>query len=278
MSNHYETLGISKDATEKEIKQAYRALSMKYHPDKTSAEDAVDKMKQINEAYSVLSDPEQRQQYDNPSPNQGFHGQGFPGQGFPPGFPGQGFPGQGFPPGFPPGLFEMFFSNCGGPEVHFFHSFAKPPPMVKPIEITFEQSYSGTTVEVDSQQIHIPAGINEGNTIVFSEKGHNANGVKGDLHLQIRITNNTLFTRQGNHLIFKKKISLKEALCGFKFNIEHLNGNKLSLNINAIVYPGAKQVIKNLGFPNGGDLIIDFEIEFPEQLSQEQKDAIANIL
>ncbi len=290
MPNHYDILGVSREATDKEIKQAYRALSMKYHPDKTDSSDAHIMMQQINEAYSILSDAEQRQRYnmelDHPQ------GQGFPGQ-------GHGFPGHGFPPGFfhsqgfPPGLFEMLFSNGGGPEIHFFHSFAKPPPLVKSIEITLQQSYTGLTVEVPvddaSMSIHIPAGINDGNNIIISEKGHIANGHRGDLHLQVRVTNNTPFIRQGNNLVYAKKVSLKEALCGFKFHIDHLNGNKLGLNINAIVYPGAKQIIKNLGFPSGdtravepsvlfGDLIIEFTVEFPEHLTQEQKDSIASVL
>lgn len=281
MPNHYDILGVSREATDKEIKQAYRALSMKYHPDKTDSSDAHDKMQQINEAYSILSDSEQRQRYnmelDHPQ------GHGFPGQGF----PGHGFPGHGFPPGFfqsqgfPPGLFEMLFSNGSGPEIHFFHSFAKPPPLVKPIEITLQQSYTGITIDVPvddtSMSIHIPAGINDGNNIIIAEKGHTVNGQRGDLHLQVRVTNNTPFIRQGNHLVYAKKVSLKEALCGFKFHIDHLNGNKLGLNINAIVYPGAKQVIKNLGFPSG-DLIIEFTVEFPENLTQEQKDSIASVL
>ena len=79
MPNHYETLGVTKDATDKEIKQAYRALSMKYHPDKTSELDANEKMQQINEAYSVLGDQEQRQHYNMELEH--------PNQGFPPGFP-----------------------------------------------------------------------------------------------------------------------------------------------------------------------------------------------
>lgn len=275
MPNHYETLGVSKDATDKEIKQAYRALSMKYHPDKVKAEDLEEanvKMREINEAYSVIGDAESRQQYnaelDNP----------FLGQGFPPGFPGQGFPGQGFPPGFPgqgfpQGLFEMLFANGGGPEIHFFQSQMRPP-IVKNIEITLAQSFSGLTVEnpIDStMSIHIPAGIRDGNNIVIQ----NANGP--DVHLRIHVTNNTQFIRQGNDLVYKHKVSLKEALCGFKFQIDHLNGNKLNLNVNVVVFSGAKQIIKQLGFP-GGDLIIEFEVTFPEHLSQEQKEAIANIL
>lgn len=289
MPNHYEILGVSREATDKEIKQAYRALSMKYHPDKTDSSDAHNMMQQINEAYSILSDAEQRQRYnmelDHP-PSQGFPPGFFHSQGFPPGFPG---PSQ----GFPPGLFEMLFSNGGGPEIHFFHSFAKPPPLVKPIDITFQQSYTGITIEVPvddaSMSIHIPAGICDGNIIIISEKGHVANGHRGDLHLQVRVTNNTPFVRQGNHIVYAKKVSLKEALCGFKFHIDHLNGNKLGLNMNAIVYPGAKQVIKNLGFPiretravepsvQSGDLIIEFTVEFPEHLTQEQKDTIASVM
>ncbi len=277
MPNHYETLGVSKDATDKEIKQAYRALSMKYHPDKVKAEDLDEanvKMREINEAYSVIGDADSRQEYDNPFFGQG-HGQGFPGQGFPPGFPGQGFPGQGFPPGFPQGLFEMLFANGanGGPEIHFFHNQMRPP-VVKDIEITMAQSFTGVTVENPlnpTMSIHIPAGIRDGNSIVIQ----NANGP--DVHLHIRITNNTQFIRQGNDLVYKHKVSLKEALCGFKFQIDHLNGNKLNLNVNVVVFTGAKQIIKQLGFP-GGDLIIEFEVAFPEHLSQEQKDAIANIL
>jgi DnaJ-class molecular chaperone len=275
MPNHYETLGVSKDATDKEIKQAYRALSMKYHPDKVKAEDLEEanvKMREINEAYSVIGDAESRQQYnaelDNP----------FLGQGFPPGFPGQGFPGQGFPPGFPgqgfpQGLFEMLFANGGGPEIHFFQSQMRPP-IVKNIEITLAQSFSGLTVEnpIDStMSIHIPAGIRDGNNIIIQ----NANGP--DVHLRIHVTNNTQFIRQSNDLVYKHKVSLKEALCGFKFQIDHLNGNKLNLNVNVVVFSGAKQIIKQLGFP-GGDLIIEFEVTFPEHLSQEQKEAIANIL
>jgi DnaJ-class molecular chaperone len=308
MSNHYETLGVAKDATNKEIKQAYRALSMKYHPDRVGTDDAIDKMKQVNEAYSVLGDPEQRQHYnmelDNPfGQGQNPFGQGTPfGQGFNP-F-GQGTPfgqgqnpfGQGTP--FPPGLFEMLFSNGGGPEIHFFHQGnrmvpeqlnqrffqqRKPAPIIKPIEITLAQSYSGIIVDVDSLKIHIPAGINDGNTIIIANAGQ-------EIHLKIQVKNDGPFTRDGNNLVFKHKVSLKEALCGFKFHIDHLNGNKLSFNMNAIVYPGAKQIIKNMGFPQAqaasqeaplvpfGDLIIKFDVEFPTQLTQEQKDALFNIL
>ena len=179
----------------------------------------------------------------------------------------------------------MLLSNGGGPEIHFFHQgpgIRKPNPIIKPVDITLAQSYSGVIVDVDSLKIHIPAGINDGNTIIIANNGQ-------DIHLKIQVKNDGPFTRDGNNLVFKHKVTLKEALCGFKFQIDHFNGNKLSFNINAIVYPGAKQIIKNLGFPQAqapsqapsvpsGDLVIEFDVEFPTQLTQEQKDAIFKVL
>jgi DnaJ family protein B protein 4 len=74
---------------------------------------------------------------------------------------------------------------------------------------------------------------------------------------------------------------LKEALCGFKFKLDHLNGNQLGLNVNIVLFTGAKQVFKNLGMVRegiAGNLVLDFEVKFPETLTPEQKDAISNIL
>jgi DnaJ-class molecular chaperone len=82
-------------------------------------------------------------------------------------------------------------------------------------------------------------------------------------------------------LHYKKTITLKEALCGFKFKIDHINGNLLSLNVNTVLYTGAKQVIKGLGMIREGitgNLVLEFDVKFPESLSAEQKEAIGNIL
>jgi DnaJ-class molecular chaperone len=87
--------------------------------------------------------------------------------------------------------------------------------------------------------------------------------------------------RNGIDLYYKKTITLKEALCGFKFKLDHINGNQISLNVNAIIYTGAKQVIKNFGMMKEGkigDFVIEFNVAFPETLTQEQKDAIERIL
>jgi len=316
MPTHYETLGISKDATEKEIKQAFRSLSMKYHPDKVldkSKEEqdiAHRRMQEINSANHVLSDPEQRQGYDMEL--QGGH----PMQGFPPGF-SQGFPpgfhpmqGQGFPPGFPFGghgdIFEMLFGGGGMgpnieirgmPNVFFQKRVLKPEPIEKDLHITIKQSYEGAVVQVEIERVirhentqtvetellivNIPQGIDDGDTIVLQNKGHVVASVSGDVKLTVHVKNDTEFRRNGVDLYFTKTITLKEALCGFKFKIDHLNGNQMSLNVNVVIFTGAKQVIKNLGMIKDGQVgnfVLEFVVSFPESLTPEQKTQLSEIL
>jgi len=303
MPTHYETLGISKDATEKEIKQSFRSLSMKYHPDKVldkSKEEqdiAHRRMQEINSANDVLSDPEQRQGYDMEL--QGFH----PMQGFPQGF----HPMQGFPPGFHFGghgdIFEMLFGGGpnieirGMPNVFFQKRVLKPEPIEKDLHITIKQSYEGAVVQVEIDRVirhentqtvetellivNIPQGINDEDTIVLQNKGHVVASVSGDVKLNIHVKNDTEFRRNGLDLYFTKTITLKEALCGFKFKIDHLNGNQMTLNVNVVIFTGAKQVIKNLGMIKDGEVgnfILEFVVSFPESLTPEQKTRISEIL
>jgi DnaJ-class molecular chaperone len=337
MPTHYETLGVSKDATEKEIKQAFRAMSMKYHPDKVQSkspeeqDEANRKMQEINSANDVLSDPQQRQQYD-------IELQGGPAQGFPPGFPfnpfGQGNNpfGQGnnpFGQGFPFGPGVHFAHSGGGPNIHFAHSgggpnihFAhgplngqnifemlfgemhgferranKPEPIEKDVEISLKNAYDGTPHEIEIERVvktpnsmtkeketlivNIPQGVDNGDSVVIQDKGHVIMGTTGDVKLNIRITNDTEFKRHDIDLHYKKKISLKEALCGFKFKLDHISGNQISLNVNVVIFTGAKQVIKNWGMiKNGavGNFVLEFEVVFPDSLTDEQKTALESIL
>jgi len=314
MPTHYETLGISKDATEKEIKQAFRSLSMKYHPDKVldkSKEEqdiAHRRMQEINSANHVLSDPEQRKGYDMEL--QGFP-PGFQGQGFPPGFhPMQGFP-PGFQQGFPFGghgdIFEMLFGGGGGmgpnieirgmPNVFFQKRVLKPEPIEKDLHITIKQSYEGAVVQVEIERVirhentqtvetellivNIPQGIDDGDTIVLQNKGHVVASVSGDVKLTVHVKNDTEFRRNGVDLYFTKTITLKEALCGFKFKIDHLNGNQMSLNVNVVIFTGAKQVIKHLGMIKDGQIgnfVLEFVVSFPESLTPDQKTQLSEIL
>jgi len=321
MPNHYETLGVSKDATEKEIKQAFRALSMKFHPDKVKSkspeeqEEANRKMQEINSANEILSNEKERKMYDmelngirigNPFDPQGGPFNPFGAQAGPFG-PNIHFAGPGA------NIFEMLFGQgLGGPniEIHgmpggmpgmfFQRHIQKPQPIVKDINITLKQAYTGIPIKVEIERwvqegdlrinenetlhLNIPQGIDNGESIILQENGNiiNMHGttVKGDVQLNIHIEESE-FKRNKNDLHYKKIITLKEALCGFKFKMEHLNGNQLSLNVNVVLFTGAKQSFKNLGMIREGvtgNLILEFEVKFPESLTPEQKDAISNIL
>ena len=324
---HYEILGLSKDANENEIKKAYRKLSLEFHPDRNPSDDAKSRFQEISSAYETLSDPDLRRQYDMGGGSPGFP-QGFPGGGFPPGFPG--FPGGGFP-GFPGGghfthmssmdetadignIFNMMFgggmgNGMGpGPGIRIFHNgqqmfhqMQKPQPIVKNIQISLEQCYSGCSVPVDIERwvmngdikaseletiyITVPAGISENECIIMHDKGHSVNEqLKGDIKIDIQISNITPFKRQGLDIIYSKTITLKEALCGFSFELKHLSGQVMQLNNitnHTIIKPGFKKTIPNLGMKrdnNQGNMIIDFSVEFPESLTQEQIDSIKAIL
>jgi DnaJ-class molecular chaperone len=321
--NHYETLGVSRDASDKDIRQAFRSLSMKYHPDKVTTADPAEqeqakvRMQEINEAYEILGDDASKQEYNNEL--DGIHANPFsggPGGGGFPGFPGGGFPGGGVHfmhmNGNPDigNIFEMLFSQQmgGGPPGMFFHPgmgqpqgtgfphIGPPPTIVKTIEITLPQAYTGHAVNVDVERwvqkdnqkitetekigLNIPAGIEEGMNLLIKGKGNAySNGVCGDIKFVIQITNNTPFRRVGNDLYLKKQITLKEALCGFQCQFVHLNGKTMGMNnTTTIIFNGAKKNINGLGMTAAGSLIVEFDVVFPTELSSLQREALTNIL
>jgi DnaJ-class molecular chaperone len=313
MTNHYEILGVSKDADAQEIKKAYRKLSLQYHPDRNPDPEATEKYKAINEAHEILSDPQKREQYNmelqfGSMPNGmqqpgemndifnmmfgGFPGGGFPGGGFPGGGPNirvfhsGGFPGGGFP---------------GGGIEQLFQQMSRPPPISKQISITLEQAYSGITVqfdieratihnntrvqEIENMTIAIPPGIQENETILINGQGNcGLNNNRGDIHITVKIVNNTIFTRNDMDLTHTKHISLKEALCGFGFEIHHLNGKLINMNNitnPSIIKPNYKKVVPGLGMNKNnqtGNLIIELLVDFPNSLTEQQIEGLRNIL
>jgi DnaJ-class molecular chaperone len=108
--------------------------------------------------------------------------------------------------------------------------------------------------------------------------------ISGDIKICITISENTIFKRLGNDLIYQKKLSLKESLCGFTMEIKHLNGKMLNMNNNVnptIIKPGYKKVVPNMGMirdGESGNLIIEFDIEFPNKLGDEQIEKLKQIL
>ena len=313
MTNLYEVLGVSNDAGDMEIKKAYRGLSLKYHPDRNSSEEAKGMIQKVNEAYEILGDKNKRKQYDMELQF------GIPG-GMPGGMPfghmngmhdmndinnifnmmfGGGMPGFGGPGGP-----EIRIFHGGGPgnfHAEFFHSMnTRPDPLQKHLQITIEQSYAGCTLPIEIERtvvsnntkrmesetvyINVPKGIDDNETVTLHERGNIINDRKGEVRITFRIVNNTQFKRSGLDLIYHQKINLKEALCGFSFEINHLNGKKICLNNNSnptVIKPNFRKVVPNLGMnreESTGNMIIDFEIEFPDSLTKEQVETLSNIL
>lgn len=332
MPNYYEVLGVERGASQEDIKRAYRSLSLKWHPDRNQhSSEATSKFQEIGEANEVLSDPQKRQQYDFeldgvriPGAGGGGGGQDvditdilnmmFSGAGMPFGMGGRG------------GASEVRFSANGGPEIHVFHGgmpgmgmpgmgmpgmpgmghplfrqMQKPPPIVKNIDITFEQAYNGCTIyveiekwvikqdvrtnELDTIYVNIPPGIDNGEIIIMRDCGNTvSHDLKGDIKFIVRVESSPHFERQGMDLLHKHQISLKESLTGFTFDLMHVNGKQLCINNlknRTIVTPNYRKTIPNLGMMrdgNVGNLIIEFLVVFPEHLTEEQTEQLKMIL
>jgi DnaJ-class molecular chaperone len=320
---YYEILEIEKEASEDEIKKAYRRLSLKYHPDRNHSPDATETIKNINTAYETLKDKETRRLYDHHL-NGGGGGMEFPGFGGMGGGPYQSGGGGGpmfFHTNFGNGgehvdfanignIFESVFGGGNGINPNFFHQHIhqqlnKSIPIVTNIDITFTQSYTGCVVPIEINKIillngeqiknpetiyvTIPEGIDNNEIIIIREKGNETiNGTKGDVKVFINIKKDLSnvaemnFERKGLDLILKKNISLKEALCGFSFNIKHINGSNYCIkNNNSIVCPNQKQVVPKLGMKrdgNIGNLIVEYTVEFPTSLDDSIKESLKIVL
>ena len=324
MPNHYEILGVSREASQEEIKRSYRSLSLKWHPDRNPSPEAQSKFQEISSAYEILSDERRRQEYN--AELDGFHIGGIPGMGgqevdindilnmmfngqMPgmaemrfaggPGihvFHGQMPPGMGGMPGMP-GMPGMGF-HPGNP---FFRQMQKPPPIIKQLDLTFEQAYNGCTLcvsvdkwtvkndvkihETEQIYVNIPPGIDKDEMIIMRDCGNTVSAdLKGDIKFIVKVNGSDLFERHGMDLLHKRNISLKEALTGFSFEITHVNGKVLCLNNlknRTIISPNYRKTIPNLGMVrdgNVGNLIIEFTVVFPETLTEEQTTKLAEIL
>jgi DnaJ family protein A protein 2 len=121
--------------------------------------------------------------------------------------------------------------------------------------------------------------------MIIRDNGNSINNtIKGDIKIHMKIENNTEFKRQGLDLIYKKTVTLKESLCGFEFEIKHISGKTLAFKnvVNPfIIKPGFKKVIPEFGMKrdnNTGNLIIDFDIVFPDKLTPVQMQSVSEIL
>ncbi len=286
--DYYKVLGIDKNATEKDVKNAYRKLARKLHPDvNPNDKDAQRKFQEINEANEVLSDPEKRKKYDqygkdwkhadqfenarqSQQSSYGNSGGGQP-------FSGGGFGDHDFS--------DFFSSMFGGASQSSGRSRTKYRGQdlnaelnldLKDAYITHQQTL---TVNAKNIRINIPAGIENGQTIKIT--GHGSRGVNGgpngDLYIKFSIANDPKFKRAGNDLYSTIDLDLYTAILGGELMIDTLSG-KVKVPVKPETQNGTKVKLKGKGFPlykkegQFGDLFITYSIKIPTNLTERQKE------
>ena len=305
--NYYSVLEVSKNASQQDIKKSYRKLSMKWHPDKNKSPEAELNFKKISEAYTVLSDENSRRNYDmtlngidgisvdlpdifkvfmGGVPNNGFSGANM-------------FSGAGIFPGMMNAENLNMFNEDSINIEKIFNNLRKPTPIINNITITLEEAYTGVSIplaiertiveyneksiENETVYISIPPGVDDNEIIITKNMGNIVNNNKGDIKTFIKINNSSIFSRKGLDLYFTKEITLKEALCGFSFDIPHLNKNNYKINNQngTIINPTYQKQIPNLGMirkNKKGSMIINFLIIFPETISSDNIKKLQEIL
>ncbi|KIC00056.1 MULTISPECIES: DnaJ C-terminal domain-containing protein [unclassified Flavobacterium] len=290
--DYYKTLGITKSATEAEIKKAYRKLARKYHPDlNPNDKEAEQKFKEINEANEVLSNPENRKKYDKYGKDW-KHAEEFEKAGYDPnqqqysrqqqsnpdysGFGGGDFSGSDF---------SEFFNSMYGSGGRSSRGQAKYRGQDFNAELQLDLASAYTThkqnltVNGKNIRITIPAGVENGQIIkIPGHGGPGANGgPNGDLYITFVIANDSDFKREGNNLYADVDLDLYTAILGGEVLVNTFDG-KVKIKVPAETQPGTKVKLKGKGFPvykkdnQFGDLYITYTIKIPTNLSEKEKE------
>ena len=267
--DYYNTLGITKSASEADIKTAYRKMAMKHHPDRGGDEK---KFKEVTEAYETLSDPQKKQMFDmgvDPNAQHTSYRQGSP-----------------FEFHFNTGNFEDVFSNFGfgGRPAR------KNKTLNVNIEVALEDILKGRVIDAEIGipngnkrlvNIEVPPGIESGQQIRYRGMGeHTLKDVApGDLIVNVLVKQHSVFQRQGDMLMIKKFISPWDAILGSEITIETIDKKTLNIGIPAGTQPDTVLSCRGEGLPNmrtkvRGNLLIKIQIEIPKNLNSEQKDVV----
>ncbi len=295
--DYYKILGVSKGATQDEIKKAYRKLAVKYHPDKNpDNKEAEEKFKNVAEAYEVLKDPEKRKHYDELGANWKYyqqHGTGTGGYDWSQsGGRGRqsygGFTGDygdlfGNGSGFSD-FFESFFGGGFGNRQTYssqgFSSF-KGQDYEAQVNILLEEAYYGTSkvLKLDGKKIRIKLkpGIEDGQTLKIPGKGGAGiqGGPAGDLYLKVQVQNNTAFERKGDDLYVEVPVDLYTAVLGGKTSLTTMKG-RVNINVPQGTENGKVLRMKGLGMPRykkpeqHGDLYAKISVTLPNNLTAEE--------
>ena len=276
--DYYEILGIKKTATEEEIKNAYRKLARKLHPDLNPTDkDANKKFQQLNEANEVLSDPIKRKKYDQYGKDWQHSDQYEQAR-----QSGRRNGRQGGAGGFEGDDFSDFFSSMFGGGGSRSKAKYRGQDYNSQLQLSLRDAYTThqqtMTVNEKTVRITIPAGVENGQSIKL--KGYGAPGVNGgpngDLYLTFAIANDPRFKRKGNDLYLNEDLELYTAVLGGDITIETMSG-KIKLKVQPETQNGTKTRLKGKGFPlykkegEFGDLYITYSIKIPTNLTEKQK-------
>lgn len=261
--DYYEILGLPKNASEDDIKKAYRKLAMKYHPDRNQgdgAKEAEEKFKEAKEAYEALSDPQKKAEYDSYGYNSNFaHG--------------RTYHNASYSHENIEDIINSMFTNgkFSFDEEMFVHKRASKPTLS--INISLADAYTGKTVKLDSSTvINIPKGVRKGTKLY----------VNGKIYV-IDVYQHQKFKRSNDDLLVDIDINAIEAMLGTEAVLEHLDNVKLQFTIPAGIQPG--QVIrlsgkgmKNPEFDKHGDLLIRVNVTIPRGLNDAEKASLKTIV
>ena len=291
IKNYYTTLGVPEDASAEAIKKAYRKLAQQYHPDRNPDKpNAEERFKDIQEAYSVLSDAKKRREYDRMRKNPfGAFGGSFTASNGDRFYqrPDGTFVRYSTNAGENPDLGDLFGDALGGIGDFFSRMFsgegAGPPKTKTIVRLTFEQALRGGKKQIqlpggNKVRITIPKGVRDGFKIKLKERGRpDPDGRRGDVYVTFKVDNHPRFRREGDNLYVTEVISAIEAMLGTTRNLENPYGKRIKVPIHAGTQPGAKLRLKGQGVQTKdrtGDLFVEVEVAIPENLTKAQRDAL----
>jgi DnaJ-class molecular chaperone len=311
----YEILGVTKDSTQEDIKKAYRKLSLQLHPDRNNnSQESTQKYQEINSAYEVLGNEQERSNYDRQRNSPFFvhgHGHGPVNMEMNPAdiftflnknvFEQMGMGQMGMSVNMGPMGMSFNGMNLGEMTMDGIkNKMMKPIPIVKTEEIQLSKAYSGCNIpinikrwvvengikreETETLYLPIPKGVDDNEIIIIQGKGNALSQTNiGDVKVFIKIINDTGFIRSGLDLILNKTITLKEALCGFSFDLKYIDGRifKITNDGGNVITNNYNKVISKMGLSRNdhiGNLLINFTVAFPSEITPAQAEALSKIL